>query len=95
VYCSLEGYQTEFLTVVLTTIWCELVADPKLFYRGRVSSRDRKLIGAVFIFLGGFTGRALVDQIGPSGALGVGTGIRVVIGLSWIFIPGKREVLDM
>jgi Protein of unknown function (DUF1275) len=74
---------------VLTTIWCELVADPELFHWARVPRRDRKLIGAVFIFCGGFIGRALVDQIGPAGALGVGTALRVFIALGWMFVPGK------
>jgi hypothetical protein len=76
-------------SVVLTTIWCELVADPNLFDRRWVSSRDRKLIGAMFIFSGGFIGRTLVDQIGPAGALGVGTGLRILIAIGWLFVPGK------
>ena len=65
------------------------MADPKLFHLRRVSSRDRKLIGAVSIFLGGFVGRTLVDQIGPSGALGVGTGLRVLTAIGWIFVRSK------
>jgi hypothetical protein len=53
--------------VVLTTIWCELVAEPHLFYLRRVPTRDRRLVGVAFSFLGGFVGRALVDQVGPRG----------------------------
>jgi hypothetical protein len=65
------------------------MADPKLFSRHFVITRDHKLIAALALFIGGFVGRALVDSIGASGALGVGTGVRLLIALSWIFVPGK------
>ena len=77
--------------VVLTTIWCELVAEPQLFYRRRVPTRNRKLIGAAFIFFGGFVGRALLDQVGPAGALGVGTGLRVLVAGGWAFVPSQPQ----
>jgi len=81
---------TQFTTtIVLTTVWCELMADPKLFYPHPVVSRDHKLIAATTLFAGGFIGRALVDQIGAAGTLGIGTAIRVVIALGWIFVPAK------
>jgi len=81
---------TQFTTtVVLTTVWCELMADPKLFSRGPVITRDHKLIAAASVFLGGFLGRALVDQIGAAGTLGIGTGIRMIIAVGWLFVPAK------
>lgn len=84
------GVLTVLRAVVLTTVWCELMADPRLFdVRHWVVTRDHKLIAALALFVGGFVGRALVDQIGAAGALGVGTGIRVLIALSWVFVPGK------
>ncbi|KAJ7204590.1 hypothetical protein C8J57DRAFT_1441484 [Mycena rebaudengoi] len=74
---------TQFTTtIVLTTVWVELVTDPKLFYR-------KKLIAAASLFFGAFAGRALLAKIGAAGALGVGAGLRVLIALSWIVIPGK------
>jgi hypothetical protein len=81
---------TQFTTtIVLTTVWCELMADPKLFSPHAVVTRDHKLIAAASLFVGGFIGRALVDQIGAAGTLGIGTGIRVIIALGWIFVPAK------
>jgi hypothetical protein len=77
------------LSVVLTTVWCELMSDPKLFSRRPVVTRDHKLIAAASLFIGAFIGRTLVDSIGAAGTLGVGTGIRVLIALSWIFVPSK------
>jgi hypothetical protein len=84
---------TQFTTtVVLTTVWVELMADPDLFrFRRFVITRDHKLIAVAALFLGGFTSRALVDQIGAAGALGVGTGVRLCVTLSWMFIPGENK----
>ncbi|OSD07841.1 hypothetical protein PYCCODRAFT_1401846 [Trametes coccinea BRFM310] len=82
---------TQFATtIVLTTVWCELMADPKLLnFRQRVISRDHKLIAIFALFLGGFVGRAIIDAKGAAATLGVGTGMRVVIALWWLFVPGK------
>ncbi|THV03528.1 hypothetical protein K435DRAFT_827097 [Dendrothele bispora CBS 962.96] len=82
---------TQFTTtIVLTTVWVELVTDPKLFYHERVKTRDHKLIAAFFLFLGAFASRAILATVGASGALGVGTGVRLLITLSWLFVPGKK-----
>jgi hypothetical protein len=84
---------TQFTTtVVLTTVWCELMADPDLFrFRRFVVTRDHKLIAVAALFLGGFASRALLDQIGAAGTLGVGAGARLCITLSWMFIPGESK----
>jgi len=80
---------TQFATtVVLTTVWCELMADPKLFSPRFVASRDHKIIAVSTLFVGGFMGRALVDSIGAAGTLGVGTGMRFLLSLGWILVPG-------
>ncbi|KAK0203594.1 hypothetical protein DFS33DRAFT_1260338, partial [Desarmillaria ectypa] len=77
--------------VVLTTVWVELVTDPQLFnFRKMIKSRDHKLIAAASLFIGAFVGRAILGAIGATAALGIGTGIRVLITLSWIFVPGKK-----
>jgi len=83
---------TQFTTtIVLTTVWVELVTDPRLFnIRQKVITRDHKLIAAVALFGGAFVARAiLATSIGAAGALGVGAGVRVLIALAWIVIPGK------
>ncbi|KAG6331350.1 hypothetical protein ID866_7741 [Astraeus odoratus] len=83
---------TQFTTtVVLTTTWCELMTEPQLFhFRRLVIARDHKVMAILFLFLGGFTGRAILDQIGSAGTLGVGTGLRFVISLWWLFVPAKK-----
>jgi hypothetical protein len=77
---------------VLTTVWVELMSDPKLFTPFRlVKSRDIKVLAAFGLFLGGFVGRALSAKIGAAGALGVGVGFRIIIAFSWIFVKGKHR----
>jgi len=93
---GLQGIQgkrlnTQFgTTIVLTTIWVEIMSDPRLFnLRRRVVSRDHKTLAALALFIGGFCGRALLGKIGSAGALGIGVGFRLLITISWIFVRGK------
>ena len=77
-------------TVVLTTVWCELMADPKLFqFRKFVISRDHKLLAIFALFFGGFVGRAVIDAASAAAALGLGAGLRALIAVWWLFVPGK------
>ena len=54
----------------------------------------RIMMVIVFLFVGGFTSRAILDKIGSAGALGVasGAGLRFVITLCqwWFLIPAKK-----
>lgn len=75
---------------MLTTVWVELMSDPRLFkLREKVASRDHKVLAAAALFLGGFMGRALLGKIGAASTLGIAVGFRVLIAISWIFIGGK------
>jgi hypothetical protein len=66
------------------------MGDPKLFnLRSKVITRDHKLIAAVFLFLGGFISRALLQTIGSPATLGIGVGLRILIAFSWLFVPGS------
>jgi len=81
---------TQFATtIVLTTVWCELMADPKLFVGRRVTSRDHKVLAVTSVFVGGFCSRAILQAIGSPASLGIGTGLRVLLAFSWFFVPGK------
>lgn len=82
---------TQFTTtIVLTTTWCELMTDPHLFRRRYSPSRDHKIMAIATLFLGGFVGRCLIDRLGSAGTLGVGTGLRFLVALSWYWVPGKK-----
>jgi len=79
--------------VVLTTMYCELMTEPQLFHFYRlVISRDHKIIAIVALFLGALSGRSLLDKFGSVGALGVGTGVRLIITLWWFFVPAIKTV---
>ncbi|KAI6046647.1 hypothetical protein EDC04DRAFT_2557684 [Pisolithus marmoratus] len=88
---------TQFTTtVVLTTTWCELITEPQLFhFRRLVMSRDHKVMAIVFLFIGAFTGRAILNKFGSAGTLGVGAGIRFLITLLWFFVPEKKAAKNL
>ena len=68
----------------------ELTNDPSLFYIARsVKSRDHRLIAAGSVFIGAFTGRAILGKVGSPAALAVGVGVRVLVSLGWLLVPGK------
>ncbi|CAA7268311.1 unnamed protein product [Cyclocybe aegerita] len=77
-------------TIVLTTIWIELMCDPKLFrIRQYVVTRDHRLIAAFSLFLGAFIGRAILFELGSAATMGIGVGLRMIITFSWLFVPNK------
>ena len=82
-------------TVVLTSVWCDLMADSKLFsIRKRATSRDHRALAIFGLFLGAFVSRALLAEIGSAGALGVATGIRLLLAFSWLFVPSKNPGVE-
>lgn len=90
IYTHIYSLYIHESVVVLTTVWVELMSDPRLFkLRQRVMTRDHRLIAAVALFLGAFVGRSILGQIGTAATMGVGVGFRVLITLSWIFVPSK------
>ncbi|KAJ3212375.1 hypothetical protein HDU83_001847 [Entophlyctis luteolus] len=74
-------------TLVLTTIWVELLNDPKLFVWGRVKTRDHRLLAVLFLFVGAFIGRALIESpVGTFGTLLIGAAFRALTATVWTFI---------
>jgi len=71
----------------------ELLIDPGLFLRERVYTRDAKFFGCLALGFGAFSSRALMWEIGDGETLGIGAALRVVIALSWLFVPGKARQL--
>ncbi|ORY54147.1 hypothetical protein BCR35DRAFT_355931 [Leucosporidium creatinivorum] len=76
--------------IVLTTVWVELICDPKLFVMKAVKTRDHRLIACVGLFLGGLFGAALTHTIGAPGTFGVAAGVRVLSAVSWFIVPSKK-----
>lgn len=67
------------------------MTEPQLFnFRRLVKSRDHKVMAILFLFVGGFVSRAILDRIGSAGTLGVGTGLRFIVTLWWLLVPAKK-----
>ncbi|KAF9525234.1 hypothetical protein CPB83DRAFT_818969 [Crepidotus variabilis] len=77
-------------TLVLTTLWIELINDPKLFRINLVKTRDHRALGAFALFFGAFVSRAMLFKIDAAGALGVGVGIRLLMTIGWLWVPAKK-----
>lgn len=75
---------------MLTTIWVEIINDPKLFVLKSVKTRDHRILGAFALFMGAFVSRAILFKINAAGALGVGVGLRLLITICWLWIPAKK-----
>jgi len=84
-----NAHVPQCFAVVLTTVWVELVGDPNLFRLRHVPSRDHRILEILFFFMGAVLGRALLDQIGSAGTLGIGTAIRFLVALLWLAVPEK------
>ncbi|EPQ54578.1 hypothetical protein GLOTRDRAFT_42824, partial [Gloeophyllum trabeum ATCC 11539] len=79
-------------TLVITTMWCELMADPKLHHiRKWVSTRDHKLAVIGSLLVGGFMGAVSVEAIGSAGTLGLAAGLRALIAIGWVFVPDREK----
>ncbi|KAF9226307.1 hypothetical protein BS17DRAFT_538619 [Gyrodon lividus] len=79
-------------TVVLTSIWVELISEPKLFnFRRLVVERDHKIMTIAACFGGGFAGRAVLDEVGAPITLGVAAGLRVLLSILWLCAPKKLD----
>ncbi|GAA5939249.1 YoaK family protein [Sporobolomyces koalae] len=73
--------------VVLTTVWVELLNDPKLLVPKLVKSRDHRLIAVFSVFLGGMCSAGIVFASSSAVAFGVTTGLRLISVLSWLLVP--------
>lgn len=71
----------------MTTLWAEFIGDPHLFKRGYAPSRDHRILAVVAFVLGGIFGRGVLDQIGSAAVFGLGTGMRILIAIGWLFVP--------
>ena len=68
------------------------MADPHFFRMRFVKSRDLKVVAVVSLFLGGFTGRALLDKVGAASTFFIGAGFRALIAMVWLGVAGVKPV---
>ncbi|KIW28945.1 uncharacterized protein PV07_04797 [Cladophialophora immunda] len=81
-------------TVVLTSLFCDLMGDPDLFTAGLLEDpdRNRRALGAVLLFAGAAVSGALIKtSVGYDGALWVATGVKGAMVLAWLAWSPKRQ----
>ncbi|KEY80438.1 hypothetical protein BA78_5164 [Aspergillus fumigatus] len=75
----------EIPTVVITSLLCDLVSDPKLFLL-RNEKRDRRMVAFVLTLIGAIAGGWITKatrDISP--VLWMAAGLKLIISVSWIF----------
>ncbi|OAG45102.1 hypothetical protein AYO21_00450 [Fonsecaea monophora] len=81
-------------TVVLTSLFCDLMGDPGLFTAGLLEDpdRNRRALGAVLLFAGAAVSGALIKtSVGYDGALWVATGVKGAMVLAWLVWRPRRQ----
>ena len=83
----------EVPTVVLTSAYCDLAMDPKLFSRPSGSlKRNRRLGSMVLILLGAAAGGYLTRDGTVGKALWVVAIVKAIMAGVWVVWPGKKSV---
>ncbi|CAK7271585.1 hypothetical protein SEPCBS119000_004681 [Sporothrix epigloea] len=83
----------EVPTNVLTSLYCDLFSDPKLFAPLRTNAkRNRRIAAAVLTIVGGISGGWLQrSQGGMPSALWIAAAIKLSISLAWLVWPSKKR----
>ena len=82
-------------TVVLTSLYCDLMSDAQLFTAplGQNADRNRRFLGAVLLLCGAISGAFLTTSAaGFKGGLWIAVGIKVVMTFAWFFWKQKKAV---
>lgn len=78
------GYN-EVPTVVITSLLCDLVSDPKLFLLQN-AKRDRRIVAFTLTLVGAITGGWITKATGDIYAvMWLAAGIKFVISMAWMF----------
>lgn len=80
-------------SVVLTTNYCDLFADPKLF-AGLTANpeRNRRIIAPLMLLLGAFLGGVFAHSpLGLEAALWTGVGLKTLVTIAWFLFPEEKE----
>lgn len=82
-------------TVVLTSLYCDLMSDAHLFTAplGQNADRNRRFLGAVLLLCGAISGAYLTkSDVGFKGGLWIAVGIKVAMAVAWFFWKQKKAV---
>ncbi|KFY30889.1 hypothetical protein V493_01579, partial [Pseudogymnoascus sp. VKM F-4281 (FW-2241)] len=82
----------EVPTIVVTSLFCDLVNDPHMLAKDNVK-RNRRVASAITLFVGGIIGGWFSrSSVGMSAALWLAGAVKVAIALSWSLWKAKAEV---
>jgi len=79
-------------TVVLTSLYCDLMSDPHLFTAGLFddADRNRRAGGAIVLFAGASIGAALSKtSVGFGGIMWIASGLKAIMVLAWLLWKQK------
>ncbi|KAL1894843.1 hypothetical protein Sste5346_005530 [Sporothrix stenoceras] len=84
----------EVPTNVLTSLYCDLFSDPKLFAPLTTNAkRNRRVAAAILTLVGGIAGGWLQrSRAGMPGALWIAAALKLAIAVAWLVWPAKRKV---
>lgn len=78
-------------SVVLTSNYCDLFSDPKLFARDNVE-RNRRIGAPLLLLLGACIGGLWAHSgVGLAGALWTAVGLKTLIVVAWLFWTGEKD----
>lgn len=80
-------------TLVLTSVYCNIMSDPNLLTAGLFEDPDRNrgAIGVVMLFVGATVGGAMMKtSAGYSGTLWLATGVKGFLVLAWLIWRPKK-----
>lgn len=83
---------SEVPTNVLTSLYCDLLSDSKLFATPKDEKRNRRFWAVVMSFVGGIVGGWMQrSKGGMAGALWIAVGLKVAITGGWLVWTEKEE----
>ena len=84
-------------TVVLTSLYCDLMSDAQLFTAplGQNADRNRRFLGAALLLCGAISGAFLTkSDTGFKGGLWIAVVIKVFMTVAWFFWKQKKVVSE-
>jgi predicted Abi (CAAX) family protease len=78
---------------VLTSIYCDLASDEKLFAPlGENAERNRRVLAPVLLLLGAVIGGLWAhSEVGMTGALWTAVALKLIVVLAWCFWVEEKD----
>jgi hypothetical protein len=87
----------ELPTVVLTSVYCDLMSDPLLFTAPitQDAKRNRRAVAVVVCLCGAICGGLFANSsVGLAGALWVSAGLKIIVAITWSLWAPANDALE-